>query len=648
MLEEQIREAIAAAIEKLYGEQARQAAKIELRIPPAEFGDLSTPVALSLRKTVGVNNPLELAEQIASALREAHSTYVAGINVSKPGFINITLDYAAYARDVFGSVLAEGKTYGNSETGNGTKVVIEHTNVNPNKAPHVGHLRNACLGDAISRTLRRLGYSVEVQNYIDDTGVQVADILVGFLYLGAKYNEYWEGGSNQPFDYFCSELYVKVQQAYEQNPELKQRRVEVLQAIERGDNDIARLAKEITTRVVRDLLGTMSRMNIFYDLLTWESDILHLGFWRHAFEMLKSRGLIVYETEGKNKGTWVVKYGSSSDYENEEGVQSEDKVLVKSDGVATYTAKDIAYQLWKFGLLGLDFFYHPWGEQDNGEMLWTGTSNSSEGQAMDRFGHANRVINVIDQRQSYPQAVLKHTLAEMGFTQAAENSIHLAYEVVALSAEAARSLGIPVEGEGPVALSGRRGIEVKIGDLYDMVKKRLMEKAQSPEVAAGLTIAALKHYMLKYGLNSIITFDFDEALSANGKTGVYLENAYARGCNILRKAAGIEVLPGGETQEAAQDFESYTPNEVEQKLVRQIAILPGELRRTGELLAPSVLAEYAFALAAAFTDFYEHTEPIIRMEEGAARRFRVMLVRAFVQTMANTLDALGIPALGRI
>ena len=638
-IEEALRTSVEAALRSMQLDGA--GTRIEIR-PSAkpEFGDLSTPVALSLAKRLG-QRPLDLAQRLSTALAGVLPPHVLRTNVTPPGFVNFFIDEAAYAADLVTSILADGDHYGHSQAKTGLKLVVEHTNINSNKAAHVGHLRNACLGDSVARILRALGNDVEVQNYIDDTGVQVADVVVGMQLLGREYDE------AEPFDYFASGVYAEIQRRYEAEPSLLERRKQVLREIEERDSAVAREAKDLSLRIVARHLQTMGRVGVAYDLLTWESDILALGFWRHAFALLRERGLLEHPDSGPLAGCWVVPFGEGA-VSTGGGERSSDKVLVKSDGIVTYTGKDLAYQLWKFGLLDRDFGYRRWDRQWDGSELWS-TCDDPAQRPPHPFGHANRVINVIDVRQSYPQEVVYEALRRLGFLEQAEASIHLSYEVVALSADAARTLGVPVEeGKATYAFSGRQGIEVKADDLLNLATQRMAAKLEEQQTAGrgksrsaatseALAAGAVRYYLLKFGLTQVIPFDFDDALRHTGDTGVYLQYAYARACNVLQRA--------GVAPDAGQPA-AILP--ADKALALALGRLPAMIEESGARLAPAILARYAFELATTFSDFYEHTPALYRETDLTLRRFRIRLVEAFRQTFHNTLLLLGIPPLEAI
>jgi arginyl-tRNA synthetase len=619
--------------------------EVEFNRPPKpEIGDFSTAVALKLAKSLK-RKPIEIAEELAARLREEQVPQIAEITVTPPGFINFRVAARSFAVVVINAALTGGEAYGRGAP-SGRKVLIEHTNVNPNKAMHIGHVRNAMIGDAVVRMLTAAGHAVEACNYIDDTGVQVVDVVTAMLYLreprytgGDDFAAVWsKAETGQSFDYYAWDLYTEAQGAFEADPGLKAKRDAVMHEIEQGDTPIARFAKELATRIVHCHLATMSRLQVYYDLLNWESDILERGFWHAAFDRLKASGAIVLETEGPNAGCWVVPFGGV--VETKDGVKSQDKILVRSNGTVTYTGKDIAYQLWKFGLLDADFLYKLWGIQGNGKELWT---SAPDGEARGSFGRAGEVVNVIDVRQSYAQQIVYHSLAQLGYTEQAAASHHLSYEVVSLSRAAAQELGVAVqESDREVhAMSGRQGIGVKADDLIDLVVRKLREKSPAPGVAERLAAAAIRYYMLKFSLNSMIVFDFDAATQATGDSGIYLVYSYVRAANIIEKAGGMPSLP-------VQPPLDPTP--AEKELLLRLDAFGDTLRRAADALAPVTLATYAFELAKAFTDFYEQPDQqlIIHTTDPALKAYRVSLVAAFRQVMGNALAALGVPVVERV
>ncbi len=591
----------------------------------AEVGDFSSPVAFRLAKALH-RAPREIAQDLVGRLQDSPPPHCLEVNVSGGGYINLRVDFSTYAPQVIADALRRGPVIA-ADPDAGAKVVVEHTATNPNKAAHVGHLRNACIGDTMARILRARGHRVEVQNYIDDTGVQVADVLVGIRHLGLN------AQAGESFDRFCSRAYVEVCRRYETEPELLELRRSTLREIEGRRGEVAVAAKDLTSKIVSAHLKTMARAGISYDLLTWESDIIELGFLQHALDLMLEQGVIQKVDHGRLQGCWVLPLDESQDTSATE--DGDAKVLLKSDGLATYTAKDIAYHLWKFGVLGLDFNYRQWAPGG------PATSTADPAQAdLDpaAFGRADRVVNVIDQRQSAPQKVVREALRRLGFQAQAEALQHLAYEVVALSPQAALALGVDTSsGKTMYALSGRQGIEIGADDLLDEAQRQVESKAHDGDTAAQLASSAVRYYLLRFGLNSIINFDFAEALRTSGDTGVYLQYAHARACGVLNRVADLP-LP-----DVAGDLSSQ-----EQQLIKVLAAFPRAVADAAAALSPSVLAAYTFQLATSFNDVYEHTGRLYREQDPAVRGFRRGLVDAARATLARALDLLGLQPLARI
>ncbi len=636
---------------------------IDLRFSAqASFGDYSMPVMPWTGKNKLGRPPLQIAEALKTILHDMRISSIEEITVTKPGYINFSLNRSEVGKAIIERVVEAGPDYGHNDVGIGSKVIVEHTAINSNKAAHVGHLRNSCIGDTVVRMLRSQGYQVEAENYIDDSGVQVADVVVGFMLLQKGQLQLPGGNMQLPdesFDYFCSRVYVAVVRAYDTQPELKDLRKTVLHAIEHGEEpesgpDYPALASDLSHQIVLAHLKTMGRLNISYDLLTWESAILGAGLWQRTFDILRESNLIEKPETGPAAGCWILPFGDEEG-QSEENERMQDKILVRSDGTATYTAKDISNQLWKFGLvddkMGVDFHYIPWGVQHDGRVLWSmrtpkGVTATKEEADPKRFGHAQKAINVIDVRQSYPQQVVYESLRRLGFPEQANNSTHISYEVVTLSKATAASLGIDTsDGRSFYAMSGRKGIEIKADDLINEAVRRMQEaKADLPEETASILAAsAIRYFMIRFGLQQIIALDIDEALRPNGDTGVYLQYAYARANSIQRRLqeAGYEI----------PDFLINLPEHLEQsewELLRHIDAYPRKLAEASKSLVPSTLSTYVYELAAHFSDFYEHTPPILKESNEHIKAFRASLVRATVQTMDNALRVLGFIPLERI
>ena len=651
-----IREGVAKAFKELLNIE-----EVPFNVPPQrELGDFSSAVCLSMARQRR-ESPMKIAQEMVERLKSKPPPYIQDIGVSPPGYLNFKVDWPALAQDLIPRILQEGESFGKPGSQPKKKVFIEHTSVNPNKAMHIGHLRNSVLGDTIARVLEWLGFSTEVCNYIDDTGLQVVDVVTALLYLnppsyteGSDFKGIWaKVPEEQPFDYFCWDLYAHFQNELERNSFLIEKRGEVLRQIEGGTHPVASFAKELAVKIVQSHLETVAQLSVFYDLLNWESDIIARGFWEATFELLKEKGAIRLETEGPNEGCWVVPLGGI--VETAEGMKSLDKILVRSNGSVTYTGKDVAYQLWKFGLLKRDFLYKRWGPQANREVLWTTAKEGEAGESLaKRFGHAETVINVIDTRQSYPQQVVVECLRQMGFEREANESIHLAYEVVNLSPQAARLLGMEeTEEKKAYAMSGRSGTGVKAKDFIRMVKQKVIEKAGLPleeSVTSALASAAIRYYLLKFTLESQIVFDFDDALKTTGDTGVYLEYAHARACSILKKAKEQKIDSRWKRECIPKQL-----TQTERGLLDGLSRFSSTVAKTGKTLRVSQLTEYAFDLATSFTDFYEHPDPgadvqtpFIHLQDHGIRTFRLSLVKGFQRVMGNMLNLMGMPALEKI
>ena len=632
-IEKQIASAFHAHIQVRYGvdlavtiEQPRQ----------SDFGEMAVPAAFQLAKQLR-QAPKKIAAELAAEIGPIPG--VAALEVAGNGYINIRLDRGAYAAD-----LMRGESP--AEAGPDEKIIVEHTNINPNKAAHIGHLRNATLGDTFVRMLRAGGKRVEVQNYIDNTGVQVADVVVGFHYLEKKSLADVLALLADPavrFDYYCWDLYAHTSSYYKDHPEALPWRSATLHAIEAGEGEVAELAHVVADAIVKAHLKTMLRLDVEYDVLPRESEILHLKFWASAFELLKERQAIYFETEGKNSGCWVMP-----------GLSEEGKVIVRSDGTVTYVGKDIAYQLWKFGLLGKDFYYRPWQTYADGRILWVTTDEpAAVGQ---QFGHGTRVFNVIDARQSYLQDVVVAGLRALGYNEQADQSIHFNYEMVALSPRCCADLGIPLSEEDRkrpyVEVSGRKGLGVKADDLMDSLISKALEEvssrhpddaaAQNLHVATQIAIAALRYFLLKFTRNTVIAFDLQEALSFEGETGPYVQYSAVRARNILRKLE--------ERGETVPDFASELDTaamarQLESEDFWQMLLAASKVDSAVESAVhsgePAHVARYAFQLAQAYSNFYQKYS-IIHEPDRERKVFLLWMTDFFGRQLERTGAILGI------
>ena len=632
-IEKQIASAFRAHIQTRYGvdlavniEQPRQ----------SDFGEMAVPAAFQLAKQLR-QAPKKIAAELAAEIGPIPG--VASLEVAGNGYINIRLDRAAYGA---GLMRPEPPAAGNS----GEKIIVEHTNINPNKAAHIGHLRNATLGDTFVRMLRAGGKRVEVQNYIDNTGVQVADVVVGFHYLEKKTLADVQALLADPavrFDYYCWDLYALTSSYYKDHPESLPWRSATLHAIEGGEGEVAELAHLVADAIVKAHLATMLRLDVEYDVLPRESEILHLKFWASAFELLKDRKAIYLETEGKNSGCWVMP-----------GLSDEGKVIVRSDGTVTYVGKDIAYQLWKFGLLGKDFYYRPLQTYADGRVLWVTTDEPAA--AGHEFGHGTQVFNVIDARQSYLQDVVVAGLRALGYNQQAEQSVHFNYEMVALSPRCCADLGIPLSDEDRkrpyVEVSGRKGLGVKADDLMDNLIAKALEEVSSrhPDdaaekklhVATQIAIAALRYFLLKFTRNTVIAFDLQEALSFEGETGPYVQYAAVRARNILRKLEERgEQLPDFDTELSPAAMARQLEFEDFWQMLLAASKVDSAVENAIHSGEPAHVARYAFQLAQSYSNFYQKYS-IIHEPDRERKIFLLWMTDFFRRQLERTGSILGI------
>jgi arginyl-tRNA synthetase len=639
---------------------------IVIEVPPRRaLGDLAVPVAFELARKLR-KAPRAIAQDIAAALGPIDG--VARVEAAPNGYLNFFLD----RRELIGRWLAPDS---GAVAAPGGKAIVEHTAINPNKAAHIGHLRNAALGDTLVRLLRFQGRAVEVQNYIDDTGVQVADVVVGLTTIEGRDLDSVRALIADPavrFDYYCWDLYARVTEWYTGDKSRLDIRSATLHHIEAGGNPVAEIAALVADRIVRAHLDTMARMNVDYDLLTWEGDILRLHFWTTAFEQLKATGAVYLREDGRLKGCWVMPIGEGADEAADDAdaaaedsdAEQREKVIVRSNGTVTYVGKDIANQFWKFGLLGRDFHYRRFAVR-GGRTLWATTSAPTGETGVPSFGRASAVYNVIDTRQSYLQELLKQALQTIGFTEQAANSTHYSYEMVALSHATARALGYDdSEGAGKpfVEVSGRKGLGVKADDLID----RLIEQAtrevarrnaelddvECRRTATMIATAAIRYFLVKFTRNKIIAFDIDEALSFEGETGPYLQYAAVRAANILTK---LEERDGVRETDVAASLSGLAPDAIAPGedgdelwgLVLEAARLDEVADIAVRSLELSLLAKFAFGVAQAFNAFY-HRQQILREERPDARLWRAAAVVYARRQLTRALDLMGCDVPGRM
>ncbi len=697
-LSKRLREALAGHIREKYGLEMG----IVLERPPKiEMGEAASPVCFELAKRLK-KAPRQIAQEIANGLGKVGG--IAKVEVAGGGYLNAYFERGAF----WGSVQKEASGEKGKEKGQrrdaedaegrgksgerseekssepagmpalrGQKIIVEHTSINPNKAAHIGHVRNAVLGDTMARVLRHAGHAVQVQNYIDNTGVQVADVVIGFLYMQKMKLEDVRSLALKPkFDYYCWGLYAEATQFFTEDKERAAKlRGQTLKAIEEGHGEEAEVAELVANAIVSLHLRTMSRLGIDYQLLARESEILHLKFWDAAFEKLKASGAIQLVTSGKMAGCWVMPWnekegihtetiestptgsGQATGTEKSEEENIQDKIIVRSNGTVTYVGKDIAYQLWKFGLLGKDFHYTKWKNAPSEETVWSTTSGVND-PAAPHFGEAaETVYNVIDARQAYLQDVVAEGLRRLGHVHEAEQSIHFAYEIVALTPRCAAELGYelsPEEAKKPyVEVSGRKGFGVKADDLLDKLEAATlaevqqrhaeMSEVEQKRTAHVIAVGALRFFLLKFTRNAIIAFDFADALSFEGETGPYCQYAVVRIRGIRRK--GVEA--GATNLEVTPESAAKLLGGSEGNGLWELLLLAGSLEHAVEVAInsqePAFVAKYAFQLAQEFNNFY-HKHHILTEADEQKRAFLLRLTELVEARLVRALSLLGIEA----
>ncbi len=636
--------------------------RIAVEQPPSvTLGDFALPLAFDLAKRLR-RAPRVLAQELAPLL--AAMPGLTGVQVAGAGYLNVKVDRAATVQRI-----ATGE---HSDVGGQGFRLVEHTSINPNKAAHVGHLRNAILGDTFARLLRpdtyKSGWPTGVQNYIDNTGVQVADAVVGLTHLDGKSLADVHAlllqlaADGERIDFYLWDLYARVSQWYDADPahkdERRALRLHTLHELEAGNNDTARIADLVATAVLSRHLQTMSRLGIEYDFLPRESEVLLLHFWQAARQEMIDRGVLYKETAGKNKGCWVMRR-PGTDALAEGATDDDAKVLVRSNGTVTYVGKDIAYHLWKFGLLpGKDFGYRVFREYPT-HTCWISAESGEEPHP--HFGTAAAIYNVIDSRQNDPQSNVVEALRGMGYTGAADHYTHINYAMVALTPRCAVDLGYTVSDEDLrrpyLEVSGRKGFGVKADDLLDKLIAAAKTEVDSrhPETpeperlesATAIAIGALRYFMLKVTRNTVIAFDFRDALSFEGETGPYVQYAAVRAANILRKASigEAEALHAITSIDLARYFETGTDAPTAGDDLWSMWLLASRvtavLDQAIAAAEPAILARYAFQLAQEFSNFY-HRNHVLNETDPARRTLLLATAALARRELSRVLAWLGI------
>jgi len=599
---------------------------IDFSVEPAKpgFGDVSSNVSFLLAKQLK-KSPQDIAQLISEHYEQSPHTLVSKSEAHPSGYLNFFANWEKLSQLILSE--SDLDTFGFVELGKQSTIVVEHTSVNPNKALHIGHIRNIIIGDTISRILRKADYKVNVLNYIDDSGLQVADILVGFTHFGFSQ----EPPNGKKFDHYCGDdVYVKTTQKYEEDSSLEDIRKNILKELEDGTSETAKFADTVTRKVLANQLETCWNLSVTYDCLNFESQIIRSGLWDKIFEKLKEMKLIEFENEGKNKGCWVIRGDG----------KEEDKVIVRSNGTATYIAKDIPYAAWKLGLLDDPFHYEKYPvEQPNNQKLWQTTLNDSDSTENNFTGQ--KVITVIDSRQSRLQKIITELMAK--FKSVPDAYVHLGYESVTLSSDTAKTLGIETEGK-QAQMSGRKGLYVSADSVYDLLKEKTIQETtqRHPEMSAqeiqsiahNVAVGTLRYEMIKYDLDKIITFDLTKSLSLEGDTAPYIQYTHARASRILEKSersASIDV-----------DF-SLLSEKSELDLVKTIGLFGISVKDSANNLSPKVIARYCYDLAVSFNSFYEQNK-VLGIGDENLENSRLCLVNSFKMTIERALDLIGIVA----
>ena len=605
--------------------------EVEAGPPPNEsYGDLASAIPIRIAKTSG-QKPGDIAVALASKAMERakKSKYIGAVSPHLGGYVNFSLNSGRFISDSI-TEIASGDL--GSEKTAGERIAIEHTNVNPNKALHIGHARNLVLGDSLVRVMRYLGHKVQALNYIDDSGAQVADIIVGFKFLGISD----EAPAGVKYDIYCGDsVYARVNREYEKDPSLKEKQSLVLKEIEKGTGDIAEYTRKIVRRILESQLSTCWRLGASYDLLNWESQLVHSKMWDMIFETLKKSGFVKYQEEGENKGCWVIP-------DPETG---EEKVVVRSDGTVVYVAKDIPYAAWKIGLVDDPFGYEVFSKDQPEGVLYS-TNLGGDKHGLD-FGDADLAVSVIDTRQSYLQRIVAKVLEKL-HEGSSRKYLHRSYEVVSLSKKTATSLGFEIQGEF-AHMSGRKGLYVNVDSMLDKLREkaraetRRRNMAESTawvdEVAEAVAVAALRYELLKQDPDKMIVFDMEDALEFQGDTGPYLLYSYARARRILDKTEG---KPRISSSSAAR---LTTKQEVQ--LAKKMSMLDMSATVAGEFLSPREISKFAHELAVLFNNFYESV-PVNKEADGELRDARLALVDASSKVLAEAMRLMGIPVKDRI
>lgn len=619
MFRDLIKEEIRRALQKF---ESPLEIKVE-RPAESKFGDYSTNIAMLLAKDLK-KSPLEIAKEILSEI--PRQKFIQKITIETPGFINFYLKKEALTSRLT-KIVENPEEYGSKPIDPKQKIILEHTDVNPNKPIHVGHLRSACLGDSSVRILKKTGNLTETQYYVDNTGVQVAVTLLGMRHL-EKLGIFQE--NNEKYDHFAGKVYAETVKKLLPLKKYEQEKLRILKDLDDSQSNSNKAYEDQINMILEGNLDTVNKFGIGFDLLVWESDILKAGFWQKTFEILKTNDNFYLSKRGKNKGCWVLKIESA-----------QEKVILKSNGILTYTAKDIAYHFWKFGLIDTDFKYQKWQADRKEKPLW---STNWKGKSNDKFGKGTKVVNFIDVRQSFPQEVINYCLKTTSFEREAQNFHHIGYGLVSLSPKTARKLGVDDENlKTQYAMSGRKGLVITADDLLELVEKEIKKNHPKSSNLRSIAIGAIKYYMLRFNTFSDIVFDLNQALDLYGNTGPYLQYAFARAVNIIKKAKKARKKINFNPKLMAEiEFKAE-----ERELMRQLIYYPEIVEEAANQFSPNIIANYLHELASRFNTFYTRL-PVIKCNDEIVFSSRFLMTQATAEVLRSGLDLLGIEALERI
>lgn len=607
-------------IENILAQQLEQK-YIELETPPdSSLGDLALPChqfSKSLKKS-----PLEIAKDFSTKIKDL---LIEKVEVAGP-YLNIFLNRKEVIKIIF-----ENKK---ETTPKKEKVSIEHLSANPNKPLHIGQARNISIGDSMVKISKYLGYQTDSINYGDDSGVNVGYNLIAHLH----YNKPLE--TDLKFDHYCGQIYTQMRQK-EEDSDFKEKLSQILLSLEKNDDqELINLHNQYTRKCAVAQFESCWRMNCFFDLVNWETDILHLDLFKTTFEELKSSGFVKYADKGDAKGCWILDLSQIEEFKNMEHPY---QILIKSDGVATYPAKDIVYAIWKLGFLKKDFFYKKLVKQPNDKWIFTTTSDNKDSEKTN-FGNYDKSLAVIDNRQSHAQNVVKKALEILGYLKDKKEYHHLAYGVVYLTPKTLTDFGFSLSEEEKkekrLPFSSRKGWFITIDETFDLLKKKAKQESLDrnedkdekwlDETAEKIALGAMRYYLLKTDISQDIVFDIDSALDLKGNTGMYILYTYARISGIFEKSQTTNL--------DNIDLNLLTHN-LEWEIVKELSKKEEVIEKAFEDLSPNILCSYLLSLSQLFNSYYG--EVSIIKSEDSLKEARLGLLKKIRQTLKEIMNLIG-------